>query len=365
MKKSLLALAVLGAFAGAASAQSSVTIYGVVDLAVQKSNGGNTYSPGVCEVPNSSNACGPLGTKAWKLQQSTASRLGFRGTEDLGGGLSAQFQIEHRFTPDDGASGSIFWGGRSYVQLTSAAAGSVYLGREYSPFFWLAAKSDPFGLDGVGQFTGFVYGLAGTHETNMGADGLPDGNPAGRHTNGIGYKSPNLGGLTVNAAVGLGEGSTTLNRDAGINVEYTGGPIYAGIGYGKKTGTDTDSDGNSLINVAGAYDFGVAKLMGYFVRTKTGFNSEATNKFFLIGATAPLGPGLLKVGFGQLTHDPAGAGDDKTKVKKFAIGYNYNLSKRTNLYLDLSTANDDLEVGFDGNNSKNSTAYAFGLRHTF
>ncbi len=364
MKKSLLALAVLGAFAGAASAQSSVTIYGVVDLAVQKSNGGNTYSPGVCEVPSATGTCGPLGTKAWKLQQSTASRLGFRGTEDLGGGLSAQFQIEHRFTPDDGASGGIFWGGRSYVQLTSAAAGSVYLGREYAPFFWLAAKSDPFGLDGVGQFTGMVYGLAGTHETPMGADGLPTGNPAGRHTNGIGYKSPNLGGLTVNAAVGLGEGSATLNRDAGINVEYAGGPIYAGIGYGKKTGTNANSDGNSLVNLAAAYDFGVAKLMGYYIRTKTGVNSDGTNKFFLIGATAPVGPGLLKVGYGQLTADPVGA-TDETKVKKFAIGYNYNLSKRTNLYVDLSTANDNLDVGFDGKNSKNSTAYAFGLRHTF
>src|SRR5687768_3851499 len=119
MKKSLLALAVLGAFAGAASAQSSVTIYGSVDMAVMKSNGGTAGNNG---NPNGT-------TKAWTLNQSNGSRLGFRGNEDLGGGLSAQFQIEHRFTPDDGNAATPFWAGRSYVQLSSASAGRVYLGR--------------------------------------------------------------------------------------------------------------------------------------------------------------------------------------------------------------------------------------------
>ncbi|MCW5667105.1 MAG: porin [Piscinibacter sp.] len=360
MKKSLLALAVLGAFAGAASAQSSVTIYGVVDLAIQKSNGGNTYSPGVCEVPSATGTCGPLGTKAWKLQQSTASRLGFRGNEDLGGGLSAQFQIEHRFTPDDGAFSGAFWGGRSYVQLTSASAGSVYLGREYAPFFWLAAKSDPFGLNGVGQFTGLLYLLSGTHETAMGADGIPTANPAGRQTNSVGYKTPNLGGLTANVAVGLGEGTLAGGRDTGFNVEYAAGPIYAGVGYGKKTGGNANNDGNTLFNMALHYDFGVAKLIGYYGRSKTGVNSDGTNKFFLLGATAPLGPGLLKAGFGQLTVSDDGSSED-FKDKKFSIGYDYNLSKRTNLYVDFSTARDN----DDSPGSKNSTAYAFGLRHTF
>jgi predicted porin len=356
MKKTLLALAVLGAFAGTASAQSSVTIYGLVDLGIQKSNGGSTYSPGVCEVAAAGATCGPLGTEAYNVQQSTASRLGFRGNEDLGGGLSAQFQIEHRFAPDTGAqSGSVFWGGRSYVQLTSAAAGSVYLGREYAPFFWVASKSDPFGFDGVGQFTGMMYLLAGTHETNIAATGVAAGNPAGRHTNGVGYKSPNLGGLTVNAAVGLGEG--TLNRDSGINVEYTAGPIYAGLGYGKKTGGVVNSDGNSLVNLALHYNLGVAKLIGYYGRAKTGVNSQATNKFFLLGATAPVGSGLVKVGYGQLNEEPIGLPEDKTK--KFSIGYNHNLSKRTNVYADFSTARDDNAA------TENSNAFGLGIKHTF
>src|SRR5262245_51148723 len=126
MKKSLLALAVLGAFAGAASAQSSVTIYGSLDLGIAKSNGGTAGNNGG-QAGNGAQA------KAWTLQSANAPRLGFRGNEDLGGGLSAQFQIEHRFNPDTGQVNNlgIFWQGRSYMQLSSAAAGRIYLGRDY------------------------------------------------------------------------------------------------------------------------------------------------------------------------------------------------------------------------------------------
>ena len=198
MKKSLLALAVLGAFAGTASAQSSVTIYGLLDLAVTKGNGG-TAATTVVGGQTSGNVTvtnpGANGTsEAWIMKQSASSRLGFRGNEDLGGGLSAQFQIEHRFTPDDGAAAAVFWAGRSYVQLTSAAAGSVYLGREYDPAFWPAVKSDPFGWDGVGQISSLQY--AGYNDAGSGSQV--------RTSNTVGYKSPNLGGLTVQAAVALG-----------------------------------------------------------------------------------------------------------------------------------------------------------------
>ncbi|HEX6364001.1 MAG TPA: porin, partial [Albitalea sp.] len=143
MKKSLLALAVLGAFAGAASAQSSVTIYGSIDLGIAKSNGGT--------AGNSGGAAGNgAQARAYTLQHANTNRLGFRGNEDLGGGMSAQFQIEHRFNADTGTLNdpNVFWQGRSYVQLSHAAAGRVYLGRDYGPAFWPAVKSDPFGWDG-------------------------------------------------------------------------------------------------------------------------------------------------------------------------------------------------------------------------
>jgi len=261
MKKSLLALAVLGAFAGAASAQSSVTIYGLLDLAITKGNGGNaatsvvgnTTAGGTTAIGNP----GANGTsKAYIMKQSSSSRLGFRGNEDLGGGLSAQFQFEHRFTPDTGGqtSAATFWEGRSYLQLTSAAAGSVYLGRDYDPAFWPAVKSDPFGWDGVGQISSLQY--AGYQDVG--------GNSSVRTSNTVGYKSPNLGGLTAQAAVSLGENAPGIGRQMGFNVEYGGGPIYAAAGLAKTT--EGATDGNSLFNLALHYDFGFAKLIGYYAR---------------------------------------------------------------------------------------------------
>src|SRR5882672_1659155 len=265
MKKSLLALAVLGAFAGAASAQSSVTIYGSLDLAVTKGNGGT--------APNDS-ANGL--SKAWIEKQSNSSRLGFRGNEDLGGGLSAQFQIEHRFTPDDGAAANPFWAGRSYVQLSSATAGRVYLGRDYTPAFWPAVKSDPFGWDGVAQ-QGFTMWA-----------GFASSTSAVRTSNTVGYKSPSLSGLTTQIAVSLGEG--TAARDTGFNLEYGAGPIYAGFGYEKLKNGPVASDGNSLVDFAFHYDLGVVKPIFFYSRAKINVGvAPLTNKYLMLGALAPIG----------------------------------------------------------------------------
>jgi len=135
MKKSLLALAVLGAFAGAASAQSSVTLYGRVDLSLAR----------------------PLGSSDLMMQNGSGSRFGVRGTEDLGGGLKALFQIEHRFCADSGFTGAggvcsattagnfRHWNGRSILGLSSGPH-TVHLGRDYTPaFLWGHLLADPWG----------------------------------------------------------------------------------------------------------------------------------------------------------------------------------------------------------------------------
>ena len=345
MKKSLLALAVLGAFAGAASAQSSVTIYGSLDQALNKGNGGT--------APNA----GALGTsKAWTVRESNGSRLGFRGNEDMGGGLSAQFQIEHRFQPDTGAltNAGVFWQGRSYVQLSSASAGRVYLGRDYSPAFWPAVKSDPFGWDGVGQLGSQMW--AG-YLTTSGV----------RTNNTIGYKSPNLSGLTVQAAVGLGEGVTS--RANGFNVEYGAGPIYAALGYEKLAKGPAATDGNSIFNLAFHYDFGFLKPMAYYARGKVsnGVNGGAlSNKYLSLGVLAPIGGGTLKAAVARLTLDNATATGNGRETK-FSVGYDYALSKRTNVYADLGMGRKAGTVGnvAGGTEWTNNTAYALGLKHTF
>ncbi len=331
MKKSLLALAVLGAFAGVASAQSSVTIYGLLDQSLAKSNGGTAPNPGA-----------PAGA-AYHVQQSAGSRLGFRGSEDMGGGLSAQFQIEHRFAPDTGAAGNpnAFWQGRSYVQVTSAAVGSVYMGRDYTPAFWPAVKSDPFGWDGVGQIGAEAW--AGYLTPNAGqGSGV-------RTSNTIGFKSASFGGLTIQAAAGLSENST-VGRTNGFNVEYGGGPIYAALGYEGVTEGTQNKQG--VVNGAFHYDLGVVKLMAYGVQAKLGALGNTKAKMFSLGARAPIGPGVLKAMVYRV--DPAGANNNRTK---FGIGYDYSLSKRTNVYVDFGQAKAD--------NLTNNRALAVGMKHTF
>jgi predicted porin len=339
MKKSIVALAVLGAFAGAASAQSSVTIYGLLDMSVAKGNGGT--------APNA----GAMGTsKAWTVQQSAGSRLGFRGNEDLGGGLSAQFQIEHRFNPDTGTQSNaasatnpgIFWQGRSYVQLTSAGTGSVYLGRDYTPAFWPAVKSDPFGWDGVGQVGGNAWAGYLSPDAVSGGGGV-------RTSNTVGVKSANFGGLTVQAAVALSE-TSGLGRTNGFNVEYSGGPLYAALGYEKVS--KGSFDGRGVTNLALHYDLGVAKLMGYYASAKIGAGGNTSSKMFSIGALAPVGPGNVKAVYYRV--DPAG---NNNNTSKFGLGYDYALSKRTGLYADLGMGK--------GDNLTSNTAYAFGVKHTF
>ena len=344
MKKSLVALAVLGAFAGSASAQSSVTIYGVLDMSLAKTN---STGAGFASNP------GAPGNNAYTLQQSTTSRLGFRGTEDMGGGLSAQFQIEHRLNPDTGAQNSAgaFWNGRSFVQLTSAGVGSVYLGREYNPAFWIQLKSDPFGNDGVGQ-SSVVATYAGYFPPDTPVNGNATAVSA-RTSNTIGFKSASFGGLTFQGALSLSEG-TQQGRGMGLNVEYTAGPLYAGVGW--ETIKDGTQDGTGLINAAVHYDLGFVKLIGYYARSETRTagttNGENTNHAWKLAASAPLGGGLVKAMYYKV--DPRFANNTRTKL---GLGYNYPLSKRTNLYADMGLARAD--------GLKNNNAFAFGVRHYF
>ena len=338
MKKSLLALAVLGAFAGVASAQSSVTIYGLLDMSAAKANGGT--------APN---AGSPGATEAWHVQQSAGSRLGFRGNEDMGGGLSAQFQIEHRFNPDSGAlsNSTVFWQGRSYVQLTSKAAGSVYLGREYTPAFWPAVKSDPFGWDGVGQAGASQWaGYLTPASAGTGTGGV-------RMPNNVGYRSPNWGGLTVQAAVSASE-TSGLGRSQGFNVEYAGGPIYAALGYEDVAGGT--NDGQGVTNVAFHWDFGFAKLIAYYAMASVGAGGNTDANNILIGARIPLAGGVIKLQGNRTTTELA-SGD--VELTKYGVGYDYPLSKRTNLYVDFGQGKSSVS------GVTNNSAYAFGVKHTF
>lgn len=309
MKKSVLALAVLGAFAGAASAQSTVTIGGFVDANVIKN----------------------IGTKDKTMGDSGGSRLNFRGSEDLGGGLRANFGLEHRLTPGNGTStsGTKFWNGFSTVGL-SGSWGRVDLGRQYTPaFIHVQNKVDPFLGDTV----------ANLRDTGMRAGG----NTTVRVDNSIRYDF-SANGLTASASIA--EQGANPNRPVSFAVTYGNGPLWAGYGY-EATGAETTSAAKA--NAFGlTYNFGPAKLA---VGASTGKNAtNSTLKGTLLGVTVPLAGGDVKFGIAQ-----AKTGGTVTS-NKTGIGYHYYLSKLTQVYADAAK---------DSKVASNKTGYNVGVRVAF
>jgi predicted porin len=320
MKKSLIALAVLGSVAGAASAQSSVTIYGVVDMGVSKLNSGKSFLNSAVSAPD-----------VWTVKTNTSSRLGFRGTEDLGGGLKANFNIEHRFSPDTGATeGAVMWHGTSWVGL-SGGFGEVRAGRQYVPAFYVGLAADTFGYDyNVGGLLGWTRGSMGGGST--------------RADNQITYSTPNMGGFTAQVGVAAGEG--VVGRNLGFNVMYAQGPLQAGFGYNDTDGAAT----NRYWNAMAAYNFGMIRpVLSYSSSTVGSFDTKG----FTIGATAPLGAnGLLRLAYGSM--NPDGANNDGSKM---GLGYQYSLSKRTSLNVSVGSGKTDAKTRVSG--------YQAGVKHTF
>ncbi len=313
MKKSLLALAVLGAFAGAASAQSSVTIYGKLDLGFAKEEGSADK----------------------QVRDGSSSRLGFRGVEDLGGGLKALFQIEHRFSPDTGAAHATFWQGVSTVGL-GGSFGTVNLGRQYTAAFSLAQNViDPFGGDSTG-------GLRGVSLTSQ--------NAALRVANSVRYDGA-FGGLKVAADIGEAVGA---KRPYSVATQYAQGPFMVAASY--EDNSDA-TDVQNLWTVGGAYTFGPAKVsvgFGYGDATAT-----TTVKQALVGLTYNVGAaGQVLAGYAQNKVGSASA------AKKVSLGYRHNLSKRTQLYTDVSRVNDVRAVQISGKTTE-KTGYDFGMIHAF
>jgi predicted porin len=349
MKKSLLALAVFGAFAGTASAQTNVTIYGVVDAGI-------TYEK------RDSIPAGQTGKSAWKLATGVQSgnRLGFKGTEDLGGGLKANFQLENGFDADTGAlrQGGRIFGRQAWVGL-SGGFGAVGLGRQYNPLFVALDSIDPFGT-----------GLAGATTNLM--------NPSNVRTdNSITYSAPNLGGLTVNALYGLGEfaGDNSRGRTFGLSAGYNNGPINVVAAYDNVNAATTAVSAintNKLWLVGATYNFGVATLHAAFESEKNDVGVD--NRDFMLGVSAPVGAGNVMASYIDRNDRNSTAARD-TGARQLALGYTYNLSKRTNFYTAFARVrNERTSASFVGDASSgglapaaggDSNAFNVGVRHKF
>lgn len=415
MKKSLTALAVL-AVAGVASAQSSVTVFGIVDASVTGySNKSSDLNGPTILKPFYLNK-GSVTTSRRELANSAynTSRMGFRGTEDLGGGLAAGFWLEAPISNDDGQQGIATFARRSTVSL-SGGFGEIRLGRDLTPTVWNEVVFDPFGTNGVGAnliltannagFGNFGTPAASTAPfTNVGTNNYI------RASNTVGYfLPPNLGGFYGQVMYGFSEktkyspglatpdvaNSQRQGRYAGGRFGYANGPLDVALAYGSSTIGDqfyvgTTTKINSL-NLGASYDFGPAKLFGELSRATNKMDYEVTPAAggrrdidltgYLIGVTVPVGVGLIRASYAGVKFDanqpstPFAPRVADPKSNKLAIGYVHNLSKRTALYATVARLNNKngaaLTVGgpafvtAGGFTAKTSTGYDFGLRHAF
>lgn len=318
MKKSLIAFAALAAV-GAASAQSSVTLYGLIDANVGKD----------------------LGSAQKRLSQGAQSRLGVRGSEDLGGGLAGVFQFEHRFAPTTGQmageTATTFWQARSTVGL-KGAFGQVLLGREYTASFWQQLAADPWGYDTVASSltSGIASGGVAKNRSNNAI--TYDGTFAGLRVSAQIAESNNNGG--VNAAGALTQGA---KKPVNFGIAYAGGPLQIGVGY-----EDPAAANDKWTSVRASYAFGAVKVGGFYGKGTNAANADV--KSAMLTATVDMGPGQFRIAGGK--RQVGGT----TNLQGVALGYHHALSKRTTIYADVVT------------NSKLTTeknGYDFGVKHAF
>ena len=337
------------------------------------------------------------------------SRLGFRGTEDLGGGLAASFWLEAPISNDDGATGVSTFSRRSTVSL-SGGFGELRLGRDYTPTFWNDTVFDPFSTNGVGAnlintANNYNVATAGAKDTG----GFAGNQNYARASNSIGYFLPsNLGGFYGQVMYAFHENdkydsarftppdSTTSKSRAGRYIGgrfgYANGPLDIAVAYGNSTVGDQfyagTTDSVKTFNLGASYDFGPVKLFGELSRAKnsrdyeivpiTGARPDVDLNGYLLGLTVPVGAGLIRAAYSAVKYDdnlPQSNRDPK--ANKLALGYVHNLSKRTALYATVarvSNKNDaQLTVGGPAFykvtagvfTPKTSTGYDFGIRHAF
>jgi predicted porin len=355
MKKTSVALLALGAFAGAAHAQSSVTLYGIVDTGILINNN-------------------IKGLHEYALSQATSSRWGLKGTEDLGGGLSAIFDLENGFTSGTGAlsQGGLEFGRKAFVGLSSKQFGTVTVGRQYSVSNDYTA-SFASGADWAASGLGY-----GTHANDV--DNVDTSN---RIQNSLKYESPNYNGLQVGALYSLGgvAGNFSQNSIWDASIAYANGPVSLGVGYtfvkdpyysffGNQGNSSTPSTtpsstandnmnnkifggyasaGSQQIIVAGgSYAIGPATVGLIYSNTQfqnlgsvTAVGAISAPKY--AGGTATfnsgeinlkyqLNPAVLLAGGYIYTHNSGADNLGSAKYNQFNLGVIYSLSKRTSLY---------------------------------
>lgn len=295
----------------AAAPACAVTLYGRVDLNLTRLQGAG-----------------------WDMRQASNSRIGLRGAQDLGDGLGAVFQLEARINADTGTTDAQhFWGRESWVGL-QGPFGVARLGRSQSPAQRMASLHDPHGTDGIGSFgsSGLLLGHSATRFGRMG--------------NAIHYDSPRVGGFSASAAWAVepsaGPGSP---RHRSIRLRYQRGPVDVSLGRGDL------ARGNHVNSLVASWDLARIKPM---LQMHSGQRDARRRAAWLVGATAPLPQGEMRLSFSK--QDDRGSGP-QTDRSLLAVGLNHGLSKRSTVY---ATAVRDRIGG-----QRARTGFEVGLRHAF
>lgn len=359
MKKSLLALALMGAFSGAALAQSSVTIYGIADAGLQSFDNGAAAG------------------SALKLQsgQINGSRLGFKGTEDLGSGLKANFVLEMGLNLDDGSSGQGRTFGRIATVGLSGDFGSVELGRDKTPTNKFVDSFDPFasGFINSGNGLGSNNGLFFVGGTANVAGAANAANSAGRAGNAVFYYSPNVAGFSGVASYAFGEvaGDTNAGKSLSVNLRYTVAGLDVGYSYIKdsaQTAAPFTINAKSANTVAASYDFGMIKPVVIFQQVKDQSALALDQDIFSIGATFKISAANRVIATYSMINDDTKTATGKVgDAKQLAVGYSYDMSKRTSLYAAVAATTQDatsqkLGAAVKGADVREVTV---GIRHKF
>lgn len=389
MKKSLFALAAVGAFAGAAQAQSSVTVYGLLDVGF---NGGTQVAAGPGATTNAAtqtsqgNVTTKTTTSGLGGNGESTSRIGFRGTEDLGGGTRAFFTAEFALATDISSVGFMASGNTSnrqtFLGLGQKGLGSASIGIQYTPIHESAAQTDAGGLNN--QAGNVIYDRAGGWGSQQITAGTGQLGQAGsgmstntsytvRTTNALILKSENLSGFTLKgmvvasgkntSAVANAANQTTNTQGYGAGIDYSMKKLFVTAAYqtflseGNPGATATATNASTTFTAgyngavstpgvnardnqmyaAASYDFGVVKAFAQYVNRKVtyNFNSDiyvqrSAQQIGVRGSLAPKISSWASVGSGSINN--TGSNGPKAPFTGWQIGSDYNLSKRTNLY---------------------------------
>jgi len=419
MKKSLFAVAALSAIAGAAQAQSSVTVYGIMDLGYVGYN--TRVATGSTQTPQAVNK---TTGNAFSASGESTSRLGFKGTEDLGGGTSAFFTVEVGVTPNSAQNFSTSGTAnrQTFVGLKKNGIGQFALGTQYTVVHNAVAATDPGnannisgnlvypaiteGTGGTENSTGAAYTVRTNNQLSLNSDTF-----AGFQANAMfvmNNKNSNET-ITVAGATSTTTGGLNNQNGWGLGVNYTFQKFYATANYQALTSKQSAqtvntaattyatyiTSGQPLAGYAGGvsapgqnvqdnqwylaatYDFGILKAYAQYINRK--ISAQQTNSYYLsrsaeqIGVRSFITPTIeawASGGLGRYT----GFGSNAANLTGWQIGSNYWLSKRTNLYAIYGmtgTSNVSTPTTINGTTaginpvSTNISNYAIGVRHTF